>query len=170
MNRTMKNAALCGVMALSVVLIVLTVLHGYGVIGNAKRNFENLADRENAGGFGGMPGDFGGGDGDGEMIGDVELPDGGADLDQEMQMPGDLPSGGMPGDMTIGGNDPMGRGDGLQNAAMGAQGSLGGHVLFVAIWIFLFAFALAWLIFSRGNAQRKGAYAWNSGPASNGTN
>lgn len=64
-------------------------------------------------------------------------------------------------------------GDGSK-APMGAGDSLGGHLAFAAVWVFLFAFCLSWAIYSRCNSEyagRKGGdRQWKSEPASNGTN
>lgn len=46
--------------------------------------------------------------------------------------------------------------------------SLGAHVAFAAVWIFLFAFCLVWAIVSGCNAERR--KAWKSEPVSSGTN
>ena len=192
MKRVMKNGILFAAMLVAVGMLTLTVLHGYGIIGGT----ENGAVTGE--GFpGGTPNDSEGfgrpgwnnADGDGEEIGEVTLPDGGSSGNSES-----APSGGngqnqdmTPPDRNGQNQDmtppqvPDGNGfGGFDNAESGnkaptgAGDSLGGHLAFAAVWVFLFAFCLSWAIYSRCNSEtagRKGGdRQWKSEPASNGTN
>ena len=150
MKRTVKNLVLFAVMVAALGMTVLTVLHGYGVIGGSAGGKPEMGDRDFPG-ESGMPERPEGGN-DGEEIGEIELPGGNAQQGQE-QTPPELPDG-------FGGGE---RGDGRN-----VTDSLGAHVAFAAVWIFLFAFCLVWAIVSGCNAERR--KAWKSEPVSSGTN
>lgn len=150
MKRTVKNLVLFAVMVAALGMTVLTVLHGYGVIGGSAGGKPEMGDRDFPG-ESGMPERPDGGNG-GEEIGEIELPGGNAQQGQE-QTPPELPDG-------FGGGE---RGDGRN-----VTDSLGAHVAFAAVWIFLFAFCLVWAIVSGCNAERR--KAWKSEPVSSGTN
>mgnify|MGYP006917412272 FL=1 len=64
--------------------------------------------------------------------------------------------------------DGGGFGGGERGDGRNVTGSLGAHVAFAAVWIFLFAFCLDWAIVSGCNAERR--KAWKSEPVSSGTN
>ena len=188
MKRAIKNVILFAAMLVAVGMLTLTVLHGYGIIGGTG-NGAVMGDGFPGGGpndsegFGRPGGNNGGNnagnnaDGDGEEIGEVTLPDGGSSGN-----PGSAPSDGngqnqdmtppqMPDGNGFGGFDNAGDGN---KAPAGAGDSLGGHLAFAAVWVFLFAFCLSWAIYSRCNSEyagRKGGdRQWKSEPASNGTN
>ncbi len=202
MKRVMKNGILFAAMLVAVGMLTLTVLHGYGVIGGTG-NGAVMGDGFPGGGSNdsegfGRPGGNNAGnnpDGDGEEIGEVTLPDDGISGNSgNSGNSGSAPSdgNGQNQDMT----PPYGNGqnrdmtppqmpdgngfDGFANAGdgnkapMGAGDSLGGHLAFAAVWVFLFAFCLSWAIYSRCNSEyagRKGGdRQWKSEPASNGTN
>lgn len=143
--------------ALSLLMIVLTVLHGYGVIGRFKVDSPNGLPNELQGG---IPSE------DGELIGEAELPGGGQANGGQMndgQIPPELPSGGMGDGQAMpgggfGGNG-MGRGE-------RSGGSLGGHLAFASVWCILFGFCLSWLILRHG----KEGDGWTTEPAFGGTN
>ena len=180
MKRAIKNVILFAAMLVAVGMLTLTVLHGYGIIGGTGNGavmgegFPGGGPNDSEG-FG-RPG-WNNADGDGEEIGEVTLPDGGSSGNS-----GSAPSGGngqnqdmtppqMPGGNGFGGFANAGDGN---KAPAGAGDSLGGHLAFAAVWVFLFAFCLSWAIYSRCNSEtagRKGGDGqWKSEPASNGTN
>lgn len=186
MKRVMKNGILFAAMLVAVGMLTLTVLHGYGVIGGTG-NDAVMGDGFPGGGSNDSEGFRRPGgnnpDGDGEEIGEVTLPDGGN--------PGNSGNSGNSGSAPSDGNGqnrdmtppqmPDGNGfGGFANAGdgnkvpTGAGDSLGGHLAFAAVWVFLFAFCLSWAIYSRCNSEyagRKGGdRQWKSEPASNGTN
>lgn len=155
---------------LSLVMIVLTVLHGYGVIGRRGIDAPNGLPSELQGGMGesgGIPSE------DGELIGEAELPSGGQANGGQMsdgQTPPELPSGGMgdgpamPSGGGFGGNgmeDPNGMGRDARNG-----GSLGGHLAFASVWCILLGFCLSWLILRHGKEGDR----WTTEPAFGGTN
>lgn len=174
MKRTVKNLILFGVMLVALGMVALTILHGYGIIGRSKGGIPG-----GNGEAGGMQGGFGGGGqmmgrpddngnsggGDGEEIGEITLPDSGGqsgiqnDIQNDVQTPPQLPEGGF---------DGVQPGD-LPNAGGAGNGSLGAHLAFASAWVFVFAFCLAWAIFSRCN-QGKEKGQWQQAPASSGTN
>ena len=191
MKRVMKNGILFAAMLVAVGMLTLTVLHGYGVIGgtgngavmgdgfpgggsNDSEGFRRPGGNNAGNNAGNNP------DGDGEEIGEVTLPDGGSSGDSGNS--GSAPSDGngqnrdmtppqMPDGNGFGGFANAGDGN---KAPTGAGDSLGGHLAFAAVWVFLFAFCLSWAIYSRCNSEyagRKGGdRQWKSEPASNGTN
>lgn len=166
-----------GGLVISLIMVVLTVLHGYGVTLWGGTNEPDGMPTEMPGEMqGGMLGDMNGMGGlpseDGELIGEAELPSGGQANDDRMndgQTPPELPSDGNMGDGKelsggFGGNgmvDPNGMGRGGRTA-----GSLGGHLAFASVWCILFGFCLAWLILRRG----KEGDGWTTEPAFGGTN
>lgn len=162
MKRTVKNLVLFAVMIAAIGMTVLTVLHGYGVIGGSAGGKPEMGDRDFPG-ESGMPERPDGGN-DGEEIGEIELPGGNAQVGQE-QTPPELPDGGGQGQMP---ELPNGFGGGERGDGRNVTGSLGAHVAFAAVWIFLFAFCLVWAIVSGCNAERR--KAWKSEPVSSGTN
>lgn len=152
MKRTVKNLVLFAVMIAALGMTVLTVLHGYGVIGGSAGGTPEMGDRDFPG-ENGMPERPDGGS-DGEEIGEIELPGGNAQGGQA-QTPPEMPDG-------------NGFGGGERGEGRNVTDSLGAHVAFAAVWIFLFAFCLAWAIVSGCNAERR--KAWKSEPVSSGTN
>ena len=203
MKRAIKNVILFAAMFVAVGMLTLTVLHGYGIIGGTGYGavmgdgFPGGGPNDSEG-FGRPGGNNGGNnagnnpDGDGEEIGEVTLPDDGnlGNSGNSGSAPSD--GNGQNQDMTPpdgnGQNQDMtppqvpdGNGfGGFANAESGnkaptgAGDSLGGHLAFAAVWVFLFAFCLSWAIYSRCNSEtagRKGGDGqWKSEPASNGTN
>ncbi len=150
------------VMFVSLCMVTLTVLHGYGVIGGKKATApqdigENFTPMEKPDGT-----PDGWEQSTGETIGEDTLPDGYSSSDGAIEA-GDsdgnsssIPPTKPDGDtdfpnIGMGGNE-MNKMNGMNgNFVDGrtASGTLGGHLLFATIWIFLFAFALALLIFGR---------------------
>ncbi len=181
MKRAVKNLVLFGVMLVSLGMVVLTVLHGYGVIGKRTDGMPGDPSGITDGNFGGgqMPGRPGdNGSADGEEIGEVTLPDNGSGQDGA-QTPPEQPSGagqgGQAGQMGQENGQtppdlPSGGFDGGQPGSMGTSGgSLGAHLAFASAWVFVFAFCLAWAIMSRCNREGRKA-EWKPEPASSGTN
>ncbi len=193
MKRVTKNVILFAAMFVAVGMLTLTVLHGYGVIGGTGNGaisgdgFPGGGPNDSEG-FGRPDGNNGGNNasGDGEEIGEVTLPDGGNSgsapsdgngQNQDMTPPDgngqnrDMTPPQMPDGNGFGGFDNA---EGGNKAPAGAGNSLGGHLAFAAVWMFLFAFCLSWAIYSRCNSEhagRKGGDGqWKSEPASNGTN
>ena len=158
MKRTVKNLVLFAVMIAALGMTVLTVLHGYGIVGGGGRDFPGET---------GMPERPDGGN-DGEEIGEIALPGGNAQEGQA-QTPPEMPDGNGQGQMPpeMPGGDGFGGGE--RGEGRNVTGSLGAHVAFAAVWIFLFAFCLAWAIVSGCNAERR-RDAWKSEPVSSGTN
>ena len=181
MKRTVKNLILFGVMLVALGMVALTVLHGYGIIGKSGDSIPggNGAADGIPGGFpsdGQMPGrpDDNGNNGgeDGEEIGEITLPASGSLNDA--QTPPQAPDGNGQGNGQTPPQLPSGGFDGVQpgnlpNAGGAGSGSLGAHLAFASVWVFVFAFCLAWAILSRCNrGKEKGQ--WQQAPASSGTN
>ena len=155
MKRRIKNILLCLVMILSLTMTVLTVVHAAGGAANAPSGFPAGDSSDGA-----MTPPDGTPPSDGEIIGEITV-DGAEDegADAGSTTPPALPGNtdGRPGG-TENGNRPDGMGapDGNTPPDRGGQnvsaGSLTGHLLFAALWIFLFAFSAAWAVFSRMNA------------------
>lgn len=166
MKRTVKNLVLFAVMIAALGMTVLTVLHGYGVIGGSAGGTPEMGDRDFPG-ENGMPERPDGGS-DGEEIGEIALPGRNAQGGQA-QTPPEMPDGNGQGQMPPEMPDGNGFGGGERGDGRNVTGSLGAHVAFAAVWIFLFAFCLAWAIVSGCNAERR-RDTWKSEPVSSGTN